>query len=117
MRKTQTSNLRKPLRQTVQTSDFLQIVDIFHLPYRCIYRFVNVCGFTVYFSVDIISHLPHDPDILQIHQGNVCLHDVQHINDLSAFFDVYNVVVLSLYDLCVRPEAADQLLKLRGPLH
>ena len=46
---------------------------------------------TIDLTVDGITHLLQDPDILQIHQCHICFHNCQHIYDLRAFFHIDHI--------------------------
>ena len=88
----------------------------FHLFYRCAHGFIDIRRFTVHLSVHIIAHLADDPDILQIHQRDMRFHDVQHIDNLSTFFNIHNIMLFPLYGLRIQSERADQCLQLFGSL-
>ena len=60
--------------------------DVFRLPQGGSYRLIEVGRLAVDLAVHGSPHFTDNPDILQIHQGKICSHQAEHLDNLGAFF-------------------------------
>lgn len=89
-------DLPELVRQVLQADFLLQQLDVLNLANRRPDGFVQIGRLTVDDAVDGISHIPHDPDILELEQRLMRSDQVQEFDDFLAFLDVEDEPFLPL---------------------